>query len=123
MKPHRSALLLLFVLPLEVFANGWEFDYRPAQAGFATYGNSLGDPVAASKQDTKIAFEIRGQAAREMFEAMGPDRQDSCSKASDVRFRFRDDEKIVCTRGQGGKYACYFGFDLKTGKSIGGSIC
>lgn len=123
MRPHRSVLLLLSLLPLEVLANDWEFDYRPAQAGFATYGNSLGDPVAATKHDTKIAFEIRGKAAREMFEAIGPDKPDSCSQASGLRFRSRDDERIVCTRGQGGKYACYFGFDLMTGKSIGGSIC
>lgn len=119
----RSTLLLLSAISFGVHADTWEFSYRPAMTGYALYGNSMGDPTRPSEGDRKIAFEIKGQAARAMFEAMGPDRKDLCLDATDSRFRSRDDDRIVCTRSERGKYACYFGFDLETGKSIGGSIC
>lgn len=79
--------------------------------------------MSPSRDDKKIAFEITGQGAREIFEAIGPDQKDTCSSESGVRFRSRDDERISCTRNKKGEYSCYFGFDLKSGKSIGGSIC
>lgn len=119
----RSTLLFLSAISFGVHADTWEFSYRPAMTGYALYGNSLGDPTPPSEGDRKIAFEIKGQAARDMFEAIGPDRKDRCLDTIDSRFRSRDDERIVCTRSKRGKYACYFGFDLETGKSIGGSIC
>ena len=40
-----------------------------------------------------------------------------------VRFRSRDGDKLACQRSASGEFRCQFGFDLITGKSIGGSIC
>lgn len=123
MKIHRFVFLLISAVPFGALSGAWEFSYHPAKTNYATYGNSLGDPTAPTSSDKKVAFEIKGQAAREMFEAIGPDRKDSCLPESDSRFRSRDDEKLVCTKSRKGTYACYFGFDLKSGKSIGGSVC
>jgi hypothetical protein len=123
MKTSRLAFFLILTASFGVLASDWEFNYRPASVNYATYGNSLGDPTVPSKSDRKIAFEVKGQAAREMFEAIGPDRKDSCAQVSDVRFRSRDNEKLICTKSSQGVHTCYFGFDLKSGKSIGGSIC
>lgn len=110
MKAYQAAVLLLWVPSLGVMAGDWEFGYHLANVTYAVYGNSLGDPTSPSKgNDKKIAFAVQGQAAREMFEAIG--------------LRSRDDERLVCTKSRAGQYACYFGFDLKSGKSIGGSIC
>lgn len=120
----RKALIASVALlgGLSVAATTWEFSYLPAQMRLATFGGGLGDPVPPSPDDTKIAFELRGKAARQMFDSIGPDKADACGSAAE-RFRSRDDERLVCTRSVKGEYACYFGFDLKTGHSIGGSIC
>lgn len=121
----RKALIASVALigGLSVAATAWEFSYLPAQARFAIFGGGLGDPTPPSANDTKIAFELRGKAARQLFDSIGPDKADACGGTAGERFRSRDDERLVCTRSVKGEYACYFGFDLKTGHSIGGSIC
>lgn len=96
---------------------------RPAQATYFVYGRSLGDPGPPGGGDAKVALELAGPAARDLFRAMGPDRRDRCGAEPGSRFRSRDQERIVCTRSAKGEYRCQFGFDLATGKSIGGSIC
>ena len=106
-----------------VAATAWEFSYRTAHVKFAMFGGGLGDPLPPSANDTKIAFELRGDAARQMFDSIGPDKADACGGTTGERFRSRDDERLVCTRSARAQYTCYFGFDLKTGHSIGGSIC
>ncbi|HEU4850514.1 MAG TPA: hypothetical protein VFT37_00005, partial [Telluria sp.] len=68
-----------------------------------------------------IAFVIKGAAAKEIFEAIGPDVHDECLEKPD-RARRRDNDNLRCTWIEG-EYSCRFGFDLVTGKSIGGSIC
>jgi len=123
MKIYHSAFFLIFIFSSGVIAKIWEFQYRTADVKYAVYGVSLGDPVAPSRSDNKIAFELQGQVAREMFEAMGSDKKDSCSQDQGVRFRSSDDEKVVCTKSKEGEYSCSFGLDIKSGKSIGGSIC
>lgn len=123
MKFKSSVFLVVSIAAFCVYASDWSFSYRPASVRYATYSNSLGDPVAPTKDDTKIAFEVTGRAARELFDTIGPDQQDQCAADAGTRFRSRDEEKIVCLRSGKGEYSCHFGFDLKSGKSIGGSIC
>jgi len=64
---------------------------------------------------------MKGAAAREIFEAIGPDVPDVCLEKPN-RVRKRDSDNFICMRLDG-EYSCKFGFDLVTGKSIGGSIC
>jgi hypothetical protein len=101
----------------------WERTYRPASVTYALYGGTLGDPVQPTRSDTKVAFNVGGRAARELFEAIGPDRRDGCSTQDGSRYRARDDDKLVCVRYADKTHQCFFGFDLRTGRSIGGSIC
>ena len=123
MKSKLTILFSLLVAAFSVIAGEWVFSYHPASAKYAIYGNSLGEPVKPSIDDSKIAFEVTGSAAKEIFDAIAPDRPDQCSSEKGTRFRSRDDEKLSCVRSKKGEYSCYFGFDLKSGKSIGGSIC
>lgn len=123
MRLKPMVCLALSIAAFCAFADDWVFSYRPASVQYAAYGNSLGDPTAPTRDDTKIAFEVTGRAAKDIFEAIGPDRKDQCSPDAGTRFRSRDEEKISCVRSNKGEYACHFGFDLKSGKSIGGSIC
>lgn len=97
--------------------------YRQTTASYWIYGGGLGAPSAPTSKDRKIAFSIEGDAAKQIFEAIGPDKKDVCSEGSDTRFRSRDKENLTCTLGKGNTYTCSFGFDLVNGKSIGGSIC
>lgn len=97
--------------------------YKKAAATYRIYGGGLGDPRAPTVQDKKIAISMEGSAARELFGAIGPDKHDACTEGSGTRVRFRDKGNLTCSRSKEGEYECSFGFDLRDGKSIGGSIC
>lgn len=90
---------------------------------YRIYGGGLVDSVAPTREDTKIMMSVDGPLARKMFNAMGPDVKDGCSQDTGQRFRQKDKEKLVCSRSKAGEYRCNFGFDLRTGKSIGGIAC
>jgi hypothetical protein len=123
MKLLISGVVPLLAAACVLAATDWNWSYRPARTQYETYAGSLGEPAAPVANDTKIAFEVSGEAAQRMFNAMAPDKTDICTASAGTRFRSRDDDKIVCTRSSQGQYSCQFGFDLKTGKSIGGSVC
>ena len=99
----------------------WEWAPRSAEVKYVVYGGDLGDPYAATPRDVRVAFYVRGRAAKEMFEAMGPDRKSECG--IEKGGRIREKEHVACTYRPSDGYQCDFGFDLRSGKSIGGSIC
>lgn len=108
------------VLPVHAEESG---PHKKLAGVYRVYGGGLGDPVTPSPTDKKIMFAISGNAAKEMFDAIGPDREDICTEGSSVRVRSKDDEKLFCMRSAKGAYSCNFGFDLVSGKSIGGIVC
>ena len=73
---------------------GWEWKTRPAEVTYVIYGGGLGDTYAPSAHDVHVAFYIRGRAAREMFDAMGPDKKDQCGIEKGGRIRER--EHVAC---------------------------
>lgn len=101
----------------------WRYQHRHLRGVFATYGGGLGDPVQPTKSDHKIMFSVDGPAAKAMFDGMGPDAKEVCAPEDGYRVRKRDGERLYCMRSKRGEYQCNFGFDLNTGKSIGGIIC
>ena len=123
MKAHVFVGLIIGCLSVTAIAVEWAFEYRPAEAKYTFYSGTLDDAAAPDKKNVKIAFEVTGKAAKEMFDAMGPDKKDACSSEDQTRFRSRDGDKISCLLSNKGEFSCSFGFDLRSGKSIGGSIC
>jgi hypothetical protein len=122
----KKLMLTMLVIPLTFLANAAPASstgHSDLRGVYKTYSRGLGDTGPASAKDTKIMFSVSGKAARDMFNATGPDVEDSCSDGTGTRMRKRDKENIVCTRSLEGVYSCNFGFDLKTGKSIGGIVC
>jgi hypothetical protein len=120
-KPICLLLALLpFTSPAEE-SEGWQV-YRSTKVLYKVYGLGLGDEGPPTPKDAKIAFELSGLAAKQMFDAMGPDRKDECGPQPGVRFRSKDDRSLICTKERS-SYRCAFGFDLKSGKSIGALIC
>jgi len=97
--------------------------YLQAAASYRIYGGGLGDPITPKPNDKKVAFSIKGPAARQIFDAIGPDKHDPCTSGSGMRVRDKDHEHLTCTLSKQNDYMCSFGFDLVSGKSIGGSIC
>ena len=121
----KNYLIALVFLPSIALSTG-ESDpgpYKSAAASYRIYGGSLGNPTAPSTNDRKLAFSIEGEAARKIFDMMGPDQSNACVEGTKIRLRSRDRENLSCIRSEEGEYVCSFGFDLRNGKSIGGSIC
>lgn len=123
MRKQLQILLVGVVVISNVAAMGAAPGYTDAKLRYRIYGGGLGDPVEASQRDVKIAFSIGGPAAAKMFNAMGPDVKDRCTDGSGVRVRAKDRENVLCMRYRPGQYSCRFGFDLKSGKSVGGTVC
>lgn len=121
MRPFVIAICALGTAATAVAAKAWEFELKPISGVYAIYGGGLGDPVEPTAREKKIALVIKGKAAREIFDGIGPDVQDACLEPPH-RVRKRDNDNFICMRVDG-EYSCKFGFDLVTGKSIGGSIC
>lgn len=122
MKNYLIAILLLPSISLSASESD-PGPYKPAATSYRIYGGSLGNPTAPSASDRKLAFSIEGDAARRIFDMIGPDRANACVEGTNIRLRSRDRENLSCTRNEEGDYVCSFGFDLRNGKSIGGSIC
>jgi len=115
---------LIFLLASPVIASDTDPEpYLQTAASYRIYGGGLGDPTAPKPSDKKVAFSIEGAAARQIFDAIGPDQRDPCTEGSGMRVRHKDHEHLTCTLSKQNDYACSFGFDLVSGKSIGGSIC
>jgi len=118
---------LLLLLSLGIGATtawtsrGVQAEFRPLKGSYMMYSLGLGDPQPTNASDSKIAFAIEGEAARDMFDSMAPDVRDVCTAGTSVRIRTKG--HVTCQREKPGDYRCSFGFDLRTGKSIGGSVC
>jgi hypothetical protein len=117
------ALLIVSGFGSAVLANDDLWRHRAFSGVYMIYGGGLGDPIAPSPKDRKVMFSISGRVAKDLFNAIGPDRHDVCTEGSGTRVRWRDNQNLSCIRSEKGEYGCNFGFDLRSGKSIGGSIC
>lgn len=94
--------------------------YKPLKGEYSIYSGELNDQSAPTLKERKISILVTGQAAKEMFELIGPDDKDACVASGD---RSRSRKTLWCTYSASDGYTCYFGFDLKTGNSIAGGIC
>ena len=99
----------------------WHPVFKPFSGTYSIYGGGLGDPYTPKVGDRHIAFATGGPIAKEMFNTMGPDLKGVCGTENGGRIRQR--AQVSCSFHPKDGYHCNFGFDLTTGKSIGGSIC
>lgn len=97
----------------------WQFVQKDFSGSYAIYGAYLDDAVAPVAGDTKVAFRLTGTAAKDLFEAIGPDMRDGCA---DPQIRIRNRDMLLCRYRSKDGYCCDFGFDLSTGLSIGGTV-
>lgn len=122
MKKILSVLALLACgMALSQNKPAWKFTYRPFTGDYSIYGGGIGDPYAPTPGNKHVAFWIKGRAAKDMFDALGPDLTGVCGAEDGGRIRQR--AEVICSYHPQDGYQCDFGFDLTTGKSIGGSTC
>jgi hypothetical protein len=95
---------------------------KPLSAEYTIYAGSLGDEQAPTKDDRKLAIEVTGKAAKEIFDSLYPDVQGvSCSDEKGERLRRKG--RVWCAYSPNGGYRCFLGFNLRTGESISGGSC
>jgi hypothetical protein len=99
----------------------WAFEYKPTNTQMVIYSGGLADPAMPTAQEAKASFYVQGKAARDLFDHMGPDVKNECD--FDPKVRVRKKENLQCVRHSKSEHSCYFGFDLRNGKSVQGSIC
>jgi len=122
----RKTLIVLGATELLSFAYAAEQTHLPApyralKGEYTIYSGDLDDQQAPTLDDLKLSFIIEGQSAKEIFDAMPPDDKQTCSAEKGARGRTKGN--VWCTFNPRDGYACYFGFDLRTGKSIAGGTC
>lgn len=105
-------------------AKPWDGTYSAFKGEYLIYAGALGEEAPPSTADRKAAFALHGEVARSLFESIGPDLKNGCGASSGIRLRQKGD--LDCTYDKGDNpapYVCHFGIDLRTGKSMYGSIC
>jgi hypothetical protein len=94
---------------------------KPLEGEYSIYAGELHDEKAPTKTDRKLAVEIGGQAAKEIFDSLYPDSKVSCTGEQGERLRRKD--QIWCSFTPKDGYRCFLGLDLRTGKSVPGGSC
>lgn len=119
----KTAAIVLLALSGGATADAVDDWFKKFSGTYWIYSGSLGDSAPPTSTDRKLGFAIHGTVAREIFNAIGPDVHDLCTEGDGIRIRRKDNERLSCSRSRKAEYQCNFGFDLRTGKSIGGIIC
>jgi hypothetical protein len=94
---------------------------KPLKAEYTIYSGGLGDEQAPTKDERKLAIEISGQGAKEIFDSLYPDAKVTCS--GDTGERLRRKGHVWCSFSPAVGYRCFIGFNLRTGESIAGGSC
>lgn len=94
---------------------------KPLTADYVIYSGDLGEQLAPMPADRKISIHVTGRSAQDIFNAIGPDIKVECSTEKGERERRKG--AVWCFFQPSNGYTCYFGFDLRTGKSIDGGEC
>jgi hypothetical protein len=100
---------------------GWDGAAKPMKGEYLVYSGTLNEAQAPTKKDSKVSIRVAGHVAEDMFKSMYPDEKLTCTDMKGYRERRKGE--VFCTYDPQDGYACYFGFDLRTGKSIGGASC
>lgn len=119
--PFIVAAASLCGVALAQASPSWDLVYKPIQGEFGVIGGAIGDPYAPTARDKKIVFSVRGNAAKEMFDAIGPDIEGTCGTEDGGRVRQK--QALSCRYRKGEGHVCDFGLDLVTAKTVPGSTC
>lgn len=94
---------------------------KPMKADYTIYSGSLDDELAPTRDDRKLAVEVSGPAAKDIFDSIYPDSKVTCSDEKGERLRRKG--QLWCSYTPSSGYRCFLGYNLRTGESIGGGSC
>lgn len=114
------AAVMLFSLAYAAEGD-WTWEFRPLKATYSIYSGDLGERVAPTKNERKLAIAIEGDAAKEIFDSIYPDAKVTCSDQPGERLRSKG--KVACIYQPHTGYRCSLGVNLRTGESISGASC
>lgn len=117
-----ALLVTTFCLPTALpAADSFSGTPVPYQGAYILYSGDLGDWAAPPAAGAKLDLEITGDAAKKIYAQLGAKAQHSeCVEPGD---KMRSKGDIDCIQYADGTAACHVGIDLRSGKSIPGSIC
>ncbi|QGZ41980.1 hypothetical protein IP92_04343 [Pseudoduganella flava] len=123
---NKSAAVVAIALAFTTYAQAeskksWDSTFRLLKGEYLIYGGTLGEAQQPTGNDRKVSLKVTGQVAKDMFDSMYPDEKVTCTDVEGYRERRKGE--VFCTYDRQDGYACYFGFDLRTGRSIGGASC
>lgn len=126
MKKIVAACLGACGFVLLAFAADTAGTWQPLKA--ASYkifaGESVADAEAPTAKNRKLSIVVDGQAAKEIFDSIGPDEPETCSSTKGDRERNKGAVQCMYTASDPGKgYRCWVGVDLVSGKGIATVSC
>ncbi|GGY32889.1 hypothetical protein GCM10007387_13920 [Pseudoduganella albidiflava] len=86
---------------------------------YKVHSGSVADRTPPAGRDRKLTVHVDGNAAREIFDSIGPDVQPTCDGGAGNRDRRK--KGIYCVydpadvKAKGGPYRCWIGINLVTG--------
>ncbi|EKU82508.1 hypothetical protein ABIB42_001748 [Massilia sp. UYP32] len=122
--PIAAILCIAGLCSVAFAAKPWDGTYSDFKGSYLIYSGDLGEEAAPTSSDHKAALSIQGDMAKVLFDSIGPDLKDACGASADIRVREKGDLDCVHDKGdRASPYVCHFGINLRTGKSMRGSIC
>lgn len=115
------AYFLLMLAMGSALAAPVEAQNKSMRAHYMIYSGELGDAWQPTKTDRKLSIDIAGPPAKDIFDSLYPDIKAECTAEKGERQRRKGN--LWCVYQPSSGYTCYFGFDLRTGKSIEGGEC
>ena len=101
------------------YAAEWSGAWKPLAATYTIYSGELAEREAPTPADRTMTIAVEGQAAREMFDSIGPDIHPTCGQQKGERERRkRGVDCVYSAQGEGKGYRCWIGLNLRTGESI-----
>jgi hypothetical protein len=88
MKPfiQINFLLLNICLMKSLTAAEWESLRKPMSGEYIIYSGELGDMSSPQEGNKKLAIEISGRSARDIFNSIGPDIRNACGAGTALAF-------------------------------------
>jgi hypothetical protein len=101
------------------YAAEWSGEWKPLRASFTIYAGELNERSAPTSTNRTMTIAVEGQAAKEIFDSIGPDTHPSCSQEKGDRDRDKAGVQCTFSAKAGAKgYRCWIGINLRTGESV-----
>lgn len=95
--------------------------WNPLNANYKIHSGGTAYSELPTKTDRALSVAFRGEAARQVFEQIGPDVEPVC-ESGEKGYRVREKKGIYCSytprleNPKNSHYRCWIGIDLRTGE-------